>query len=73
MPRRRNVLVGEWKMAAGDVISIGGVLNYIVWLLKREEQRKLLTLEMDYLMRSASVSRLQTPPLGAKYKHTIHF
>ena len=30
-----------------------------VWLLKREEQRKLLALEMDYLRRSARVSRLQ--------------
>ena len=30
-----------------------------VWLLKTEEQRKLLALEMDYLRRSARVSRLQ--------------
>ena len=30
-----------------------------VWLLKREEQRKLLVLEMDYLRRSARVFRLQ--------------
>ena len=29
-----------------------------VWLLKTEEQRKILALEMDYL-RSARVSRLQ--------------
>ena len=27
-----------------------------VWLLKTEEQRKLLVLEMDYLRRSASVT-----------------
>ena len=33
-----------------------------VWLLKTEEQRKLLALEMDYLKRSASVSRLQKIP-----------
>ena len=32
-----------------------------VWLLKREEQRKLLALQMDYL-RSARVSRLQKIP-----------
>ena len=32
-----------------------------VWLLKREEQRKLLALEMDFL-RSARVSRLQKIP-----------
>ena len=30
-----------------------------VWLLKTEEQRKLLALEMDYLRRSGRVSRLQ--------------
>ena len=30
-----------------------------VWLLKTEEQRKLLALEIDYLRRSARVSRLQ--------------
>ena len=30
-----------------------------VWLLKTEEQRKLLALEMDYLTRSARVCRLQ--------------
>ena len=33
-----------------------------VWLLKTEEQRKLLALEMDYLKRSARVSRLQKIP-----------
>ena len=32
------------------------------WLLKTEEQRKLLALEMDYLRRSARVSRLQKIP-----------
>ena len=30
-----------------------------VWLLKREEQSKLLVLEMDYLRRLARKSRLQ--------------
>ena len=38
-----------------------------VWLLNKEEQRKLLALKMDYL-RSARMSRLQksqTPSLGA--------
>jgi hypothetical protein len=33
-----------------------------VWLLKTEEQRKLLVLEMHYLRRSARVSRLQKIP-----------
>ena len=33
-----------------------------VWLLKTEEQRKLLALEMDYLRRSARVFRLQKIP-----------
>ena len=33
-----------------------------VWLIKTEEQRKLLALEMDYLRRSARVSRLQKIP-----------
>ena len=33
-----------------------------VWLLKTEQQRKLLALEMDYLRRSARVSRLQENP-----------
>ena len=36
-----------------------------VWLLKTEEQRKLLALEMDYLRRSARVSRLQKIPITA--------
>ena len=39
-----------------------------VWILKREEQRKLITLEMDYL-RSVVVFRLQkisTPGAGCK-------
>ena len=34
-----------------------------VWLLKREERRKLLGLEMGYLRRSARVSRLQKIPI----------
>ena len=36
-----------------------------VWLLKTEEQRKLLALDMDYLRMSASVQiteKSQTPP-----------
>ena len=33
-----------------------------VWLLKTEEQRNLLVLQMDYLRRSAGVSRLQKIP-----------
>ena len=47
-----------------------------VWLLKREEQRKPLALEMDYLRRSARVSRLQkseTSPLEAKCKQNNQF
>ena len=32
------------------------------WLLSTEEQRKLLPLEIDYLRRSARVSRLQKIP-----------
>ena len=36
-----------------------------VWLLKTEEQTKLLALEMDYL-RSARFKKSQTPPSGAK-------
>ena len=46
------------------------------WLLKTEEQRKLLALEMDYLRRSAKESRLQksqTPPLGEKCKQNNQF
>ena len=31
-----------------------------VWLIKIEEQRKLLALEMDYLRRSARVSRFES-------------
>ena len=38
-----------------------------VWLLKPEGQRELLALEMDYLRRSARVSRLQ------KTSQTINF
>ena len=33
-----------------------------VWLLKTEEQRKLLALGMDYIRRSARVSRLHKIP-----------
>ena len=33
-----------------------------IWLLMWKEQRKLLVLEMDYLRRSARVSRLQKIP-----------
>ena len=47
-----------------------------VWLLKREEQRKLLAQEMDYLRRSARMSsykKSQTQPLGAKCKHKNQF
>ena len=36
-----------------------------VWLLKTEKQRKRLALEMDYLRRSARVSRLQKIPNAA--------
>jgi hypothetical protein len=32
------------------------------WLLKTDEQTKLLSIEMDYLRRSARVSRLQKKP-----------
>ena len=35
-----------------------------VWLLQTVEQRKLLALEMEYLRRSARVSRLQNNQLG---------
>ena len=31
--------------------------GYEVWILKREEQRKLLALEIDYLRRPARVFR----------------
>jgi len=47
-----------------------------VCLLTTEEQRKLLALEMDYLRRSARVSRLQksqTPPFGATCKQDNNF
>ena len=48
-----------------------------VWLLKREEQRKLVALEMDYLRRSARVVHItrksQTPSLGEKYKQNSQF
>jgi hypothetical protein len=48
-----------------------------MWLLKREEQKKLLALEMDYFkMASYSVQdkkNLKTPPLGAKCKLNNQF
>ena len=47
-----------------------------VWHLKREEQRKVLALEADYLRRSVrvfSLQKSQTPPLGAKYKQNNQF
>ena len=46
-----------------------------VWLIKTEEQRKVLALEMDYL-RSARVSSLQKsqiPPLKANCKQNNNF
>ena len=35
-----------------------------VWLLKTEEQKKLLALEMDYLRRSAKILRQKKKRLG---------
>ena len=43
-----------------------------VCLLKREEQRKLLTLEMDYLV-CPDYKKSQTPPLGDKSKQNNQF
>ena len=47
-----------------------------VWILKREEQRKLLALEIDYSIKSARVSRLQKvskTPLGIKCTQNNQF
>ena len=47
---------------------VGSVACYgcEVWLLKREEQRKLLALEMDYLRRSAKSVQV---PKNPKHRH----
>ena len=48
--------------------------GYRVWLLKREEQRKLLALEMDFLRRSATdTKKSQTPQIRAKCKQNNQF
>ena len=46
-----------------------------VWLLKRERNKGNLVREMDYLRRFASVQirKIQTLPLGAKYKKNSQF
>ena len=43
-------------------MSISFQLPSLNWLLKTEEQIQLLALEMDYLRRSARVSRIQNIP-----------
>ena len=42
-----------------------------LWLLRTEEQRKLLALEMDYLRRSARVSRTQKKQLGKSMVESV--
>ena len=68
----------EKKMRLGKSVFESVVYyGYEVWLLKREEQRKLLTLEIDYLRKSARVSKLQIKSqmsaLGSKCKQNNQF
>ena len=53
----RNISLETRKQLGKPVVESVACYVCEVWLLKTEEQRKLLALEMDYLRRSARVSR----------------
>ena len=55
----KNISLDTKKQLGKAIVESVACYGCEVWLLKTEEQRKLLALEMDYLRRSARVSRLQ--------------
>ena len=57
----KNISLDTKKRLGKAVVESVACYGCEVWL-KTEEQRKLLALEMDYLRRSARVSRLQKIP-----------
>ena len=59
LKRDKNISLDRKKLLGKGVVESVACYGCEVWLLKREEQRKLLALEMDCLRRSARVSRLQ--------------
>ena len=58
----KNISLDTKKRLGKAIVEPVACYGCEVWLLKTEEQRKLLALEMDYLRRSARVSRLQKIP-----------
>ena len=58
----KNISLDTKKRLGKAIVESVACYGCEVWLLKAEEQRKLLALEMDYLRRSARVSRLQKIP-----------
>jgi len=58
----KNISLNTQNNLGKAVIESVACYGCELWLLKTEEQRKLLALEMDYLRRSARVSRLQKIP-----------
>ena len=54
-----NISLDTKKRLGKAMVESAACYGCAVWLLKREEQRKLLALGMDYLRRSAKVSSLQ--------------
>ena len=58
----KNISLDTKKRLGKAVVESVACYGCEVWLLNTEEQRKLLALEMDYLGRSARVSRLQKIP-----------
>ena len=57
--RDKNISLDTKKRLGKAVVESLACYVCELWLLKREEQRKLLALEIGYLRRSARVSRLQ--------------
>ena len=58
--RDKNISLDTKKLLGKAMVESVACYGCEVWLLKTEEQKKkLLALEIDYLRRSARVSRLQ--------------
>ena len=58
----KNISLDTKKRLGKAIVASVAYYGCEVWLLKTEEQRKLLALEMDYFRRSARMFRLQQIP-----------
>ena len=68
----KNITLDTKKLLGKAMVQSVASNGCKAWLLKTEEQRKLLALEMDYLRRSARVLRLILQ-LGTKCKLNNQF